>query len=265
LSMKTKTHFAFRVDIWDDTRDSIVEHVAGVDDFEVAEATYRAAVARWPRARITLRQGARGSCMRPTRGSTVPRPRSKPTDPNVKAAAEETAWQHLMRLIIDATSWSMQGMGPTDGPKSRRHHAKLFIENALLPDAGDNSREIARTVALPIMHEVVDGRSSPNARRDQILIDTAQLVCDRHALRPTRTSGESESGCSIVAEVLPKFLAWLHKYPDELLDKFPDLPKYRERRRFADTELRRLPEKFFPEGALSEDRMNNIWDKRSRS
>jgi hypothetical protein len=31
LSMKTKTHFAFRVDIWDDTGDSIVEHVAGVD------------------------------------------------------------------------------------------------------------------------------------------------------------------------------------------------------------------------------------------
>jgi hypothetical protein len=57
--MNTKTHFAFRIDIWDDTRDSIVEHVAGVDDFEVAEATYRAAVARWPAARITLRQGAR--------------------------------------------------------------------------------------------------------------------------------------------------------------------------------------------------------------
>jgi hypothetical protein len=38
---------------------SIIEHVAGVDDFEVAEATYRAAVARWPAARITLRQGAR--------------------------------------------------------------------------------------------------------------------------------------------------------------------------------------------------------------
>jgi hypothetical protein len=39
--MKTKTHFAFRVDIWNDTGDSIVEHVAGVD-FEVGEATYRA-------------------------------------------------------------------------------------------------------------------------------------------------------------------------------------------------------------------------------
>jgi hypothetical protein len=57
--MKTKTHFTFRVDIWDDAADSIVEHVAGADDFEVAEAIYRAAVARWPAARITLRQGAR--------------------------------------------------------------------------------------------------------------------------------------------------------------------------------------------------------------
>jgi hypothetical protein len=57
--MKTKTHFAFRVHIWDADANSIVEHVAGVDDFEVAEATYRAAVARWPAARITLRQGAR--------------------------------------------------------------------------------------------------------------------------------------------------------------------------------------------------------------
>jgi hypothetical protein len=57
--MKTKTHFAFRIDIWDDLGGSIVEHVAGVDDFEVAEVTYRAAVARWPMARIMLRQGAR--------------------------------------------------------------------------------------------------------------------------------------------------------------------------------------------------------------
>jgi hypothetical protein len=32
---------------------------SGVDDFEVAEATYRAAVARWPAARVTLRQGIR--------------------------------------------------------------------------------------------------------------------------------------------------------------------------------------------------------------
>jgi hypothetical protein len=57
--VKTKTHFAFRMDIWDDTGNSIVEHVAGIDDFKVAEATYRAAVVRWPAVRISLRQGAR--------------------------------------------------------------------------------------------------------------------------------------------------------------------------------------------------------------
>jgi hypothetical protein len=39
--MKTKTHFAFRVDIWDDTGDSIIEHVAGVDDFEVGATDKR--------------------------------------------------------------------------------------------------------------------------------------------------------------------------------------------------------------------------------
>ena len=33
LPMKTKTHFAFRVDVWDDAGNSVVEHVAGVDDF----------------------------------------------------------------------------------------------------------------------------------------------------------------------------------------------------------------------------------------
>src|SRR5258708_30837128 len=37
LPMKTKTHFAFRIDVWDETGVSIVEHVAGVADFEVAE------------------------------------------------------------------------------------------------------------------------------------------------------------------------------------------------------------------------------------
>jgi hypothetical protein len=57
--MKTKTHFAFRVDIWDDAGNSIVEHVAGADDFQVAEAIYKAAITRWPKARITLRQGIR--------------------------------------------------------------------------------------------------------------------------------------------------------------------------------------------------------------
>jgi hypothetical protein len=57
--VKTKTYFAFRVDVWDGAGDNIVEHVAGVDDFETAVATYWAAVRRWPKAKVTLRQGAR--------------------------------------------------------------------------------------------------------------------------------------------------------------------------------------------------------------
>jgi hypothetical protein len=57
--MKTRTHFTFRIDRWDDTGAAIVEHVAGVEDWEVAEAAYAAAVKRWPGARIMLRQGAR--------------------------------------------------------------------------------------------------------------------------------------------------------------------------------------------------------------
>jgi hypothetical protein len=54
-----KPEIRLRVDIWDAAGDNIVEHVAGVEDFAVAEATYRAAVARWPTIPITLRQGAR--------------------------------------------------------------------------------------------------------------------------------------------------------------------------------------------------------------
>jgi hypothetical protein len=177
-----------------------------------------------------------------------------------------TALRHLTRLIIDVVSFSEQGMGPTDGTKSRREHAIAFVRSALLPGATASIRRIARNIALPIItHEDADGRLSPNARRDQILIDTVQLVCDQYSLRPTRTSGENECGCSIVAEALPKFLAWLRKYPDQLLGKWPVEPKYRERRRFADTELRELPERLFPDGALSEKSIANIWDARPRS
>jgi hypothetical protein len=36
-----------------------VEHVAGIEDYQVALATFRAACKRWPGVPITLRQGAR--------------------------------------------------------------------------------------------------------------------------------------------------------------------------------------------------------------
>ena len=56
---KLRTHFTFRVDTWTPDGESIVEHVAGVEDYQVALATYRAACERWPGTPITLRQGAR--------------------------------------------------------------------------------------------------------------------------------------------------------------------------------------------------------------
>jgi hypothetical protein len=57
--MKDKAYFQFRIDIWDDDGSNVVDHVAYIDDFELAEATYQAAVKRWPNSRVILRQGAR--------------------------------------------------------------------------------------------------------------------------------------------------------------------------------------------------------------
>jgi hypothetical protein len=42
---KPRTHFTFRVDTPDG--ESIVEHVAGIEDYQVALATYRAACELW--------------------------------------------------------------------------------------------------------------------------------------------------------------------------------------------------------------------------
>jgi len=55
----TRTHFTFRVDTWTPDGESILEHVAGVEDYQLALATYRAACECWPGTPIALRQGAR--------------------------------------------------------------------------------------------------------------------------------------------------------------------------------------------------------------
>jgi hypothetical protein len=54
-----RTHFTFRIDTWTPDGESVVEHAAGVEDYQVALATFRAACQRWPGAPITLRQCAR--------------------------------------------------------------------------------------------------------------------------------------------------------------------------------------------------------------
>ena len=56
--MKTRTHFAHTVDRLD-RNGEIVEQLAGVEDYLLAEAVRREAIARWPRETIILRQGAR--------------------------------------------------------------------------------------------------------------------------------------------------------------------------------------------------------------
>jgi len=56
---QTRTHFTFRIDTWTPDGESVVEHVAGVEDLQLAKATYLAACQRWPGTPITLRQGTR--------------------------------------------------------------------------------------------------------------------------------------------------------------------------------------------------------------
>jgi hypothetical protein len=57
--VKARTNFSFRIDVWTTDGESIVERVAGVEDYQVALATYHAACQRWPGIPITLREGAR--------------------------------------------------------------------------------------------------------------------------------------------------------------------------------------------------------------
>ena len=57
-AMKTRTHFGHRIDMLD-REGEIVEHLAGVEDSLLADATFEAALRRWPKVAIILTQGAR--------------------------------------------------------------------------------------------------------------------------------------------------------------------------------------------------------------
>jgi hypothetical protein len=57
--MTTRTHFTFRVDAWTPDGVNIVEHVAGVEDYQLALTTSRAAWNAGPAPPSRLRQGAR--------------------------------------------------------------------------------------------------------------------------------------------------------------------------------------------------------------
>jgi hypothetical protein len=53
--VKTRTHFAHRIDMLDAARRN-PGTLAGVEDYRLAEAVWREAIARWPGATIILRQ-----------------------------------------------------------------------------------------------------------------------------------------------------------------------------------------------------------------
>jgi hypothetical protein len=53
-----RTHFKHSVERVDGDGE-IAHHLAGVEDFMLAKATYEAAVKRWPKEHIRLRQQAR--------------------------------------------------------------------------------------------------------------------------------------------------------------------------------------------------------------
>ena len=53
-----RIHFKHSVEVIDNYG-NIIDHLAGVEDFLLAKATYDAAVRRWPKERIRLCQEAR--------------------------------------------------------------------------------------------------------------------------------------------------------------------------------------------------------------
>jgi hypothetical protein len=59
MAINYRSHFAYRIDAWDADGENVIEHLAGVEDLQVAMATYLAACQCWPGTPISLRQGTR--------------------------------------------------------------------------------------------------------------------------------------------------------------------------------------------------------------
>jgi hypothetical protein len=48
MAINRRTRFTYRIDAWDADGENVIEHLAGVEDLQVAKATYLAACQRWP-------------------------------------------------------------------------------------------------------------------------------------------------------------------------------------------------------------------------
>jgi hypothetical protein len=56
--MKTRTHFAYRIDVLNKAGE-LQEHLAGIEDYLLVETVWLEAVKRWPKETILLRHGTR--------------------------------------------------------------------------------------------------------------------------------------------------------------------------------------------------------------
>ena len=55
MKSKDRKRFSLESTMWDDDGENVLKHLAGVEDFDIAMAAYRAACLRWPGAAITIR------------------------------------------------------------------------------------------------------------------------------------------------------------------------------------------------------------------
>ena len=142
--MSTRTHFLYRIDMWTVDGEKVIEHLAGVEDFKVAMATYKAACDRWPGTAITLRQGARVI--------------EAPVCPNVHKKSASVRTRGKRRYARDKRHWSSPyPQRLTGGPgflRTRNNEQRASVRSLSLPQASLLLRHVTgrrrRVLSFPL-------------------------------------------------------------------------------------------------------------------
>lgn len=109
--MTTRAHFAFRVDRWDQLGDTLLEHVAGIEDFQVAQATFEAACKRWPGETSSVELWLPGAERQTRHAGGVRAPSHETTIDGFRGStcALRTAFPHSFSLIARPCSpWRLR-------------------------------------------------------------------------------------------------------------------------------------------------------------
>ena len=94
--MKTRTHFTFRVDTWTIDGESIVEHVAGVEDYQVALATFTARLRT-----LAWRPHHHAAGRASDRGQPPPARGVETSNRAGGGTSRRAQWQHAAELLLD--------------------------------------------------------------------------------------------------------------------------------------------------------------------